>query len=134
DIRASGHAIECRINAEDPFKTFQPSPGTIAKLSVPEGEGIRFDTMLYEGYTIPPFYDSLLGKLIVHAETRDACLAKLASALQALVIEGVPTTVPLHLALARDASVAEGAFHTRFLEYWLENDFVALAGRTQEVA
>ncbi|HEX8046639.1 acetyl-CoA carboxylase biotin carboxylase subunit [Rhizobium sp.] len=134
DVRASGHAIECRINAEDPFKVFQPSPGTITKLSVPMGEGIRFDTMLYEGYTIPPFYDSLLGKLIVHAETRDACLAKLGSALQALAIEGVPTTVPLHLALARDASVAKGAFHTRFLEHWLDNDFIALAGRTQEVA
>ncbi|MQB40927.1 acetyl-CoA carboxylase biotin carboxylase subunit [Rhizobium sp. ICMP 5592] len=134
DIRASGHAIECRINAEDPFKAFQPSPGTITKLSIPEGEGVRFDTMLYKDYTIPPFYDSLLGKLIVHAETRDACLAKLGVALQALVIEGVPTTVPLHLALARDASVAKGAFHTRFLEHWLDNDFAALAGRTQEVA
>ncbi|CAK11866.1 MULTISPECIES: acetyl-CoA carboxylase biotin carboxylase subunit [Rhizobium] len=134
DIVASGHAIECRINAEDPFKAFQPSPGTIASLSVPEGEGIRFDTMLYEGYTIPPFYDSLLGKLIVHAETRKACLEKLAASLTALAIEGVPTTVALHLALARDASVAKGAFHTRFLEQWLEHDFPALAGRTQEVA
>jgi len=134
DIVASGHAIECRINAEDPFKAFQPSPGTIASLSVPEDEGIRFDTMLYEGYTIPPFYDSLLGKLIVHAETRKACLEKLAAALTALAIEGVPTTVPLHLALARDASVGAGAFHTRFLEQWLEHDFPALAGRTQEVA
>ncbi|MGO6972576.1 acetyl-CoA carboxylase biotin carboxylase subunit [Rhizobium leguminosarum] len=134
DIVASGHAIECRINAEDPFKAFQPSPGTIASLSVPEGEGIRFDTMLYESYTIPPFYDSLLGKLIVHAETRKACLEKLAAALSALTIDGVPTTVPLHLALARDASVGKGAFHTRFLEQWLEHDFPALAGRTQEVA
>ncbi|NEK32535.1 acetyl-CoA carboxylase biotin carboxylase subunit [Rhizobium leguminosarum] len=134
EIVANGHAIECRINAENPFKAFQPSPGTIASLSVPEGEGIRFDTMLYEGYTIPPFYDSLLGKLIVHAETRKACLEKLAAALTALAIEGVPTTVPLHLALARDASVGKGAFHTRFLEQWLEHDFPALAGRTQEVA
>ncbi|MBX4863273.1 acetyl-CoA carboxylase biotin carboxylase subunit [Rhizobium bangladeshense] len=134
DIVATGHAIECRINAEDPFKAFQPSPGTITSLSVPEGEGIRFDTMLYEGYTIPPFYDSLLGKLIVHAETRETCLEKLAAALTALAIEGVPTTVPLHLALARDASVGKGAFHTRFLEQWLVHDFPALAGRTQEVA
>ncbi|MBY5769899.1 acetyl-CoA carboxylase biotin carboxylase subunit [Rhizobium leguminosarum] len=134
EIVANGHAIECRINAENPFKAFQPSPGTIASLSVPEGEGIRFDTMLYEGYTIPPFYDSLLGKLIVHAETRKACLEKLAAALTALAIEGVPTTVPLHQALARDASVGKGAFHTRFLEQWLEHDFPALAGRTQEVA
>lgn len=134
DIVASGHAIECRINAEDPFNAFQPSPGTITSLSVPESEGIRFDTTLYEGYTIPPFYDSLLGKLIVHAETRETCLEKLAAALAALAIEGVPTTVPLHLALARDTSVAKGAFHTRFLEQWLEQDFPALAGRTQEVA
>ena len=134
DIVARGHAIECRINAEDPFKAFQPSPGTITLLSVPEGEGIRFDTMLYEGYTIPPFYDSLLGKLIVHAQTRETCLEKLATALTALAIEGVPTTVPMHLALARDASVAKGAVHTRFLEQWLEQDFPALAGRTQEVA
>ncbi|MGO7986351.1 acetyl-CoA carboxylase biotin carboxylase subunit [Rhizobium leguminosarum] len=134
DIVANGHAIECRINAENPFKAFQPSPGTITSLSVPEGEGIRFDTMLYEGYTIPPFYDSLLGKLIVHAQTREACLEKLTAALTALAIEGVPTTVPLHQALARDASVGKGAFHTRFLEQWLEHDFPALAGRTQEVA
>ncbi|MBY3489237.1 acetyl-CoA carboxylase biotin carboxylase subunit [Rhizobium laguerreae] len=134
DIAVSGHAIECRINAEDPFKAFQPSPGMITSLSIPEGEGIRFDTMLYEGYTIPPFYDSLLGKLIVHAETREACLEKLAAALAALTIEGVPTTVPLHLALARAAIVATGAFHTRFLEQWLEHDFPASAGRTQEVA
>ncbi|MBY3239455.1 acetyl-CoA carboxylase biotin carboxylase subunit [Rhizobium laguerreae] len=134
EIVANGYAIECRINAEDPFKAFQPSPGTIASLSVPEGEGIRFDTMLYEGYTIPPFYDSLLGKLIVHAETRKACLEKLAASLTALAIEGVPTTVALHLALARDASVGKGAFHIRFLEQWLEHDFPALAGRTQEVA
>ncbi|MGO6679399.1 acetyl-CoA carboxylase biotin carboxylase subunit [Rhizobium leguminosarum] len=134
EIVANGHAIECRINAENPFKAFQPSPGTITSLSVPEGEGIRFDTMLYEGYTIPPFYDSLLGKLIVHAQTREACLEKLTAALTALAIEGVPTTVPLHQALARDASVSRGAFHTRFLEQWLEHDFPALVGRTQEVA
>jgi acetyl-CoA carboxylase biotin carboxylase subunit len=133
DIRANGHAIECRINAEDPFKAFQPAPGMITRLTVPEGEGIRFDTLLYEGYAIPPFYDSLLGKLIVHAPTREACLARLAKTLAGLVIEGVPTTVPLHLALARDPRVAEGAFHTRFLEHWLETDFAALSGRVEEV-
>ena len=134
DIKPRGHAIECRINAEDPYKNFMPSPGTITKLHVPSGEGIRFDTMLFEGYTIPPFYDSLLGKLIVWAKTRDACLEKLTTALRALQIEGVPTTIPLHLALASDESVKRGEFHTRFLETWLETEFAALGSVTAEVA
>ncbi|MGJ7042050.1 acetyl-CoA carboxylase biotin carboxylase subunit [Shinella sp. BE166] len=134
DVQAEGHAIECRINAEDPAKGFLPAPGTITKLVVPEGEGIRFDTMLYEGYTIPPFYDSLVGKLIVWAETRDACLKKLKGALEGLTIEGIKTTVPLHLALAEDDSVRRGAFDTRFLETWLETEFAAKAGATAEVA
>jgi acetyl-CoA carboxylase, biotin carboxylase subunit len=134
DISETGHAIECRINAEDPFKGFLPTPGTISELSVPEGEGIRFDTMLYEGYTIPPFYDSLLGKLIVHAESREACLAKIAATLEELKIAGVATTVPLHLALARDETVASGDYHTRFLEAWLETDFAKLADPKEEVA
>jgi acetyl-CoA carboxylase biotin carboxylase subunit len=133
EIKAKGHAIECRINAEDPAKDFMPSPGTITKLRVPDGEGIRFDTMLYEGYTIPPFYDSLLGKLIVWAEDRDACLKRLASALDGLKIEGIPTTVALHRALASDASVRKGAFHTRFLETWLEADFSASGSLIPEV-
>jgi len=134
DIEPRGHAIECRINAEDPHKSFMPSPGTITRLDVPSGNGIRFDTMLYEGYTIPPFYDSLLGKLVVWAEGRDACLEKLKAALGALRIEGVPTTIPLHLALATDASVRRGAFHTRFLETWLETEFAAHGSATAEVA
>lgn len=134
DVVAEGHAIECRINAEDPAKGFLPAPGTITRLVVPEGEGIRFDTMLYEGYTIPPFYDSLVGKLIVWGETREACLARLKGALEGLVIEGISTTIPLHLALATDASVTRGAFDTRFLEHWLETDFAAKAGATAEVA
>ncbi|NTJ68090.1 acetyl-CoA carboxylase biotin carboxylase subunit [Agrobacterium rhizogenes] len=134
DIRARGHAIECRINAEDPAKSFLPAPGTVTRLSIPEGEGIRFDTMLYAGYTVPPFYDSLLGKLIVWAEDRNTCLDRLASALSNLTIEGLPTTIPLHLALARDPSVRKGAFHTRFLESWLETDFSAVNGIAAEVA
>ncbi|MFB2564635.1 acetyl-CoA carboxylase biotin carboxylase subunit [Rhizobium sp. IMFF44] len=134
DIRTRGHAIECRINAEDPAKGFLPAPGTVTRLSIPEGEGIRFDTMLYAGYTVPPFYDSLLGKLIVWAEDRNACLDRLASALSNLTIEGLPTTIPLHLALARDPSVRKGAFHTRFLESWLETDFAAVDGVSAEVA
>ncbi|MGN6777294.1 acetyl-CoA carboxylase biotin carboxylase subunit [Rhizobium sp.] len=134
DIRTRGHAIECRINAEDSAKGFLPAPGTVTRLSVPEGEGIRFDTMLYAGYTVPPFYDSLLGKLIVWAEDRDTCLDRLASALSNLTIEGLPTTIPLHLALARDPSVRKGAFHTRVLESWLETDFAAVDGVSAEVA
>ncbi|XUM19898.1 acetyl-CoA carboxylase biotin carboxylase subunit [Bradyrhizobium oligotrophicum S58] len=127
DIRIQGHAIECRINAEDPYKSFMPAPGTIERLAVPDGEGIRFDTLLFEGYAVPPFYDSLLGKLIVRGETRADCLARLRGALDALVITGIPTTIPLHAALARDASVADGRTHTRFLEPWLETDFAQLA-------
>ncbi|MGO8038245.1 acetyl-CoA carboxylase biotin carboxylase subunit [Rhizobium leguminosarum] len=134
DIVARGHAIECRINAEDPSRNFMPAPGRIETLKVPEGEGIRFDTMLYEGYSIPPFYDSLVGKLIVWAESRDACLERLKSALEGLTITGIPTTVPLHLALVSDESVRRGAFHTRFLETWLETEFAGLSGKTAEVA
>lgn len=124
DIRLRGHAIECRINAEDPFNGFAPAPGTVRKLTVPTGEGIRFDTMLYEGYAIPPFYDSLLGKLIVWGETRGECLERLRQTLETLTIDGLATTIPLHQALADAGAVEEGAFHTRFLEGWLETDFV----------
>lgn len=133
DIRVTGHAIECRINAEDPARGFLPGPGTIETLGVPEGEGVRFDTMLYEGYTVPPFYDSLLGKLIVWGETRDACIARLADALDNLEIRGLATTIPLHQALAADPSVASGDVHTRFLEPWLETDFPAFVA-SKEVA
>lgn len=133
DIRVTGHAIECRINAEDPARGFLPGPGTIEALGVPTGEGVRFDTMLYEGYTVPPFYDSLLGKLIVWGETRDACIARLADALDNLEIRGLATTIPLHQALAADPSVASGDVHTRFLEPWLETDFPAFVA-SKEVA
>ena len=134
DIVARGHAIECRINAEDATRDFMPSPGQITRLRVPEGEGVRFDTMLYEGYSIPPFYDSLLGKLVVWAETRDACIKRLATALTQLEIGGVPTTVPLHRALAADGHVQRGAFHTRFLEGWLETAFARQTQSNSEVA
>ncbi|CAN7697294.1 acetyl-CoA carboxylase biotin carboxylase subunit [Rhizobium sp. LjRoot254] len=133
DVMVHGHAIECRINAEDPARGFLPGPGTIEKLDVPEGEGVRFDTMLYEGYTVPPFYDSLLGKLIVWGETREACIGRLADALDNFTIRGLPTTIPLHQALAADPSVASGDVHTRFLEPWLETDFSAFCA-SKEVA
>ncbi|MBC8130582.1 MAG: ATP-grasp domain-containing protein, partial [Rhizobiaceae bacterium] len=119
DIAIRGHAVEARICAEDPAADFRPSPGTVSALTVPAGMGIRFDTMLYQGYAVPPFYDSLLGKLIAHDETRDLAISRLARALGELVVEGLPTTVPLHLALASNAGVRAGDFHTRWLEDWL---------------
>ncbi|HTH99328.1 MAG TPA: acetyl-CoA carboxylase biotin carboxylase subunit [Acidisoma sp.] len=122
DVSVRGHAIECRINAEDPARNFMPMPGKITRMVVPSGEAMRFDTMLFEGYTVPPFYDSLLGKLIVGGPTRADCLQALESALRELIIEGVPTTLPLHIALSTDGNVQKGAVHTRFLEPWLESE------------
>jgi acetyl-CoA carboxylase biotin carboxylase subunit len=120
DIVRRGHAIEVRINAEDPAKNFMPFPGTVSGLAVPGGPGTRFDTMLYDGYQVPPFYDSLLGKLIVWDESRETAIARLKRALRELDIGGLKTTKPLHLLLADDAEVREGKFHTRWLEPWLE--------------
>ena len=122
DITMTGHAIEVRINAEDPAKNFAPFPGTITSLRVPGGPGTRFDTLLYQGYTIPPFYDSLLGKLVVWDESRPAAIARLKRALHELQMGGLKTTKPLHLALADDAGVQAGDFHTRWLEPWLEQN------------
>ena len=120
DIGTHGHAIEVRINAEDPSRDFAPFPGTVGDLRLPGGPGVRFDSMLYPGYNVPPFYDSLLAKLIVHAETRDAALVRLSRALSELQIGGLKTTKPLFVALAADPSVLVGDFHTRWLEGWLE--------------
>lgn len=122
DIGRRGHAIEVRINAEDAARNFMPSPGTVQTLTVPGGFGVRFDTMLYPGCSVPPFYDSLLGKLIVWDETRGAALVRLRSALGELVVDGVSTTAPLHAALARDGDVIAGSVHTRWLEAWLERN------------
>jgi acetyl-CoA carboxylase biotin carboxylase subunit len=119
DITPRGHAIEVRINAEDPSRDFAPFPGTVGALRVPGGPGVRFDSMLYPGYQVPPFYDSLLAKLIVHAETRDAAIARLVRALSELQIDGMKTTKPLFQALAADPAVQAGAVHTRWLEGWL---------------
>jgi acetyl-CoA carboxylase, biotin carboxylase subunit len=127
DIRCVGHSIECRINAEDPAKGFMPSPGIVSGLRVPGGPGVRFDSMLYAGYTVPPFYDSLIGKLIVWDENRTAAIARLSRALGEFEIEGLPTTIRLHQALARDADVRTLRFDTRFLERWLETNVSHLA-------
>jgi len=127
DIKRSGHAIEVRINAEDPAKNFMPFPGVVKGLRVPGGPGTRFDTMLYDGYQVPPFYDSLLGKLIVWDETRERAIDRLKRALGELEIGGLKTTKPLHLLLADDAAVRRGQFHTRWLEPWLEANAAKLA-------
>jgi len=127
EIAIRGHAIEVRINAEDPAQNFMPAPGTVTELRIPGGNGVRFDTLLYQGYTIPPFYDSLLGKLIVWDEDRKSALARLIRALKELEIGGVKTTRPLHLALASDPAVDAAEFHTRWLEGWLETNAARLA-------
>lgn len=120
-VRLSGHAIECRINAEDPHANFQPSPGTVTDLFVPQESYLRFDTGIYDGYPIPPFYDSLLGKLIAWGETRDSALDRIGAGLAAMSIGGIKTTLPLQLALAHDPEMAESSTtHTRWLEQWLE--------------
>ena len=126
-VRMHGHAIEVRINAEDPAKNFMPAPGTVSALRVPGGPGTRFDTMLYQGYQVPPFYDSLLGKLIVWDETREAAIARMRRALDELAVEGLSTTKPLHQLLAQDESVRNADFHTRWLEPWLEANAHKLA-------
>jgi acetyl-CoA carboxylase biotin carboxylase subunit len=119
DIALKGHAIEARICAEDPAADFRPAPGTVTGLALPGGFGVRFDTLLYAGYSVPPFYDSLLGKLIAHDVSRAAAIARLDRALGELVVEGLPTTAPLHRALAADPAVRAGEVHTRWLEEWL---------------
>ncbi|MCY4033759.1 MAG: acetyl-CoA carboxylase biotin carboxylase subunit [Hyphomicrobiales bacterium] len=122
DIATHGHAIEARINAEDPANNFLPFPGCIEELRLPGGPGVRFDHMLYQGYQVPPYYDSLLGKLIVHAETRKKSIARLQRALEELDMGGMKTTAPLFRVLASDPDVRAGNVHTKWLEPWLESN------------
>ena len=131
DIAVRGHAIEVRLNAEDPVNNFAPFPGTVTGLRLPGGPGVRFDSMLYAGYQVPPFYDSLLAKLIVHAEDREGAIARLTRALGELQIDGLKTTKPLFLALADDPGVRAGAVHTRWLEGWLDAHAGAVAAAAQ---
>lgn len=110
------HAIECRINAEDPFHDFRPSPGKITAFHSPKGYGVRVDTHVYAGYTIPPYYDSMIAKLICRAQTREECIKKMQRALDEFIIEGVKTTVPFHKQLMRNTDFRNGVFDTRFME------------------
>jgi acetyl-CoA carboxylase, biotin carboxylase subunit len=116
DRTLEGHAIECRINAEDPFRNFAPSPGTITAFHAPKGHGVRCDTHAFAGYRIPPNYDSMIAKLIVRAHTRERAIRKMLRALDEFVIEGVKTTVPFHQQLLRDDRFRAGDFDTKFLE------------------
>ena len=116
EIKIEGHAIECRINAEDPFNDFAPSPGKITTFHPSGGHGVRVDTHVYTGYLIPPYYDSMIAKLIVRGRTRDLAIRKMLRALDEFVIEGVQTTIPFHLQLLRDEKFQAGDFDTGFLD------------------
>ncbi len=118
DVKFHGHAIECRINAENPM-TFRPSPGKIISYHPPGGLGVRVDSAVYQGYTIPPFYDSLVGKLIVHGKTRNECVARLKRALDEFVIDGIETTLPLFRTLVRNQDIIDGNYHIHWLEHFL---------------
>ncbi len=118
NVKFHGHAIECRINAENAV-SFRPSPGKIVHYHPPGGLGVRVDSAVYHGYTIPPFYDSLVGKLIVRGRTRSECLMRLKRALDEFVVDGIETTLPLFRALAREADIIDGDYHIHWLEQFL---------------
>jgi acetyl-CoA carboxylase, biotin carboxylase subunit len=118
DVKFYGHAIECRINAENPI-SFRPSPGRIVHYHPPGGLGVRIDSAVYHGYTIPPYYDSLVGKLIVHGKTRGECLMRLKRALDEFVIDGIETTIPLFQTLVREKDIIDGDYHIHWLEDFL---------------
>jgi acetyl-CoA carboxylase, biotin carboxylase subunit len=118
-VELRGHAIECRINAEDPARNFAPSPGLISTFYAPGGPGIRVDSHVYGGYKVPPFYDSLIGKIIAHGNTREEALARMAIALESMVVEGVHTTVPFLLELIREPRFIAGDIDTKFVDRWM---------------
>jgi len=115
DIELRGHAIECRINAEDPFR-FTPSPGRITSYHPPGGPGIRVDTHIYQGYTVPPNYDSLIGKVIAYGQNRDQAIRRMRIALSEMAIEGIQTNIPLHQELLLDNRVIKGGVNIHYLE------------------
>ncbi|MCG8443828.1 MAG: hypothetical protein MI723_18665, partial [Caulobacterales bacterium] len=118
DVRLRGHSIECRLNAEHP-RTFAPSPGLVTEFHAPGGLGVRLDSAVYNGYRIPPYYDSLIGKLIVHAPTREGAIQRMKSALEETVVSGVETTIPLFSDMLDQKDVAAGEYHIHWLEQWL---------------
>ena len=124
EIRLHGHAIECRINAEDP-QTFAPSPGTVKNYVAPGGMHVRVDSGLYTGYRVPPYYDSLIAKLIVYGSTRERCIMRLRRALEEFLVEGMKTTIPLHQQIVRDEAFLAGDYTIKWLEKWLEDQQAA---------
>jgi acetyl-CoA carboxylase biotin carboxylase subunit len=116
DLVARGHVIECRVNAEDPSRAFAPSPGKIGNLHLPGGPGIRVDTHLFAGAVIPPYYDSLVAKVLAHGEDREEALVRMKRALEEFSVEGIKTTIPLLLEILEDADFVSGNFDTGFLE------------------
>jgi acetyl-CoA carboxylase, biotin carboxylase subunit len=121
DLRMEGHSIECRINAENP-RTFAPSPGKIGRFHPPGGLGVRVDSGIYGGYTIPAYYDSLIGKLIVHGKNRNECLMRLKRALGEFVIDGIETTIPLFSSLITEPDIVNGVYDIHWLEHYLKSD------------
>jgi acetyl-CoA carboxylase biotin carboxylase subunit len=121
DITFNGHAIECRINAENPA-TFMPSPGVISYWHPPGGLGVRVDSGVYQGYAIPPYYDSLIGKLIVHGRTRVECLMRLRRCLDEFVVDGIQSTIPLFRHLVDNQDIANGMYDIHWLEKWLATE------------
>src|SRR5437667_11755208 len=117
EVEITGHAIECRINAEDPIK-FTPSPGRITTFNIPGGPGVRVDTAVYPAYMVPPYYDSMIAKLIVHARTRELAIARMRRALEMMVVEGIKTTIPLHMKIMADERFQKGNFSTKFMEWF----------------
>jgi len=116
------HSIECRINAEDPYNDFRPSPGKITNLHIPGGHGVRLDTHVYSGYIIPPYYDSMIAKLITTAQTREEAINKMKRALDEFIIEGVKTTIPFHRQLMEDPDYVKGDYTTKFMESFEMNE------------
>ncbi|MEE8277084.1 MAG: acetyl-CoA carboxylase biotin carboxylase subunit, partial [Alphaproteobacteria bacterium] len=121
NVRLNGHAIECRINAEHP-RTFAPSPGMVTGFHTPGGLGVRVDSALYSGYVVPPYYDSLVAKLIVHGSNRNECLMRLRRALDELVVDGIETTTPLHRDVVAEPAFVDGEYDIHWLERFVGGD------------
>ncbi|MCD8219444.1 MAG: acetyl-CoA carboxylase biotin carboxylase subunit [Ruminococcus sp.] len=122
DIQVRGHAIECRINAEDPDHDFRPSPGTIRSLHIPSGPGVRVDSAMYQGYTIPPYYDSMIAKLIVHAPTRAQAIMKMRWALSEFIVDGIDSNIDFQLQLIKNKAFEAGTYDNTFLEHFLSEE------------
>lgn len=129
DIRFRGHVIECRINAENPTQNFKPCPGKITSINFPGGLGVRFDTFIYSGYIIPPIYDSMIGKLICFADTREKCIKKMTRALDEIIVEGIYTNIEFQKSLINCESFKEDLHYTKFIENeFTKNEYISIGG------